>query len=144
MTRTRRFWVCSLVALFLWECLPLPVLAGADEPLPNTAEARIARLHEVAVAHQLSFSEARHEADTQLLTGAVLLIGSMLTPLIAELRDENFPTLGSVLLGSIGLAIVIEGTVDEQEAHRAQLREMIEKKLSEETQADSLATPEQR
>ncbi len=142
MTRMRRLGACSLLALFLWQCLPMPALARTDEPLPNTPEARVKRLQKVAAAHQLSFAEARHAADSQLLTGAILLITSMLTPLIAEVRDENFPTLGSVLLGSIGFAIVIEGTVDEQEASRAQLREMIEEKLSEAAQADSLATPE--
>jgi hypothetical protein len=67
----------------------------------------------------------------------------MLTPLIAELRDENFPALGSVLLGSIGLATVIEGTLDEQIANRKHLEEQIETIEAGTAEADSLVTPQQ-
>lgn len=143
MTRMRKLTACGLLAVFLWQCLPHVALATSEEPLPRTEAARVARLHAVAEAHQLSFSEARHEADTQLLVGAFLLIGSMLTPLIAELRDEDFPALGSVLLGSIGLATVIEGTLDEQVADRKRLEEQIEAIQAGTAQADSVVTPQQ-
>ncbi len=142
MSRMRKLAACSLLALLLWQCLPKPVLGASDEALPSSEAARIARLHAVAQAHQLSFSEARHQADTQLLVGAFLLIGSMLTPLIAELREEDFPTLGSVLLGSIGLATVIEGTIDEQVADRRRLEEKIESIQAGTAEADSLVTPQ--
>ncbi len=144
MSRMRKLAASSLLALLLWQCVPKPVLAASEDPLPGSEEARIERLHAVAQAHELSFSEARHEADTQLLVGAFLLIGSMLTPLIAELRDENFPALGSVLLGSIGLATVIEGTLDEQIADRKHLEEQIETIEAGTAEADSLVVPQQQ
>jgi hypothetical protein len=102
------------------EAPPSPEVSSVSAPLalPSTEAARVERLKAVAAAHQLTLSEARHQADTQLFAGALILITSLLAPLIAEIRDEEFPALGSLLIGSIGLAVIIEGSLDEQDANR--------------------------
>ncbi len=108
-----------------WTAAADTASSSPHEPLPYTEEARIARLREVAAQHQLTSVEARHAANTQLLVGALMMVGSMLTPVITELRDESFPAFGSILVGSLGLFLVIEGTVDEQTAQRLQVQESV-------------------
>lgn len=122
------------------ETLENQSLRSARAPLPYTEEARVQRLREVAATYQLTAVEARHAADTQLLIGALVMVGSMLTPLIAEVRDEDFPALGSILVGSIGLFMVIEGTIDERDAKRLQLQEDLETERGTKKNADATIT----
>jgi hypothetical protein len=120
--------------------------AQTPDPLPYTEAARVEHLKAVAAAHQLTPSEARHQADTQLFVGALVLISSLLTPLIAEIRDEDFPALGSVLIGSIGLAVIIEGSLDEQDANRirgqATIQEQIDRIGNDDQAPDNEPPPE--
>jgi hypothetical protein len=141
----RRLVVWTLLIALLGSSWPERARANQQEPLPYSEEARIERLKEVAAAHTLTFPEARHAADTQLLTGALLIIGSIMTPLFAQLRDEDFPTYASILVGSIGFAVLMEGTIDEQRANRRRLKDQIEQaEMNSAAKADSLAAESQK
>jgi len=117
-----------------------PLWAASSPPLAYTEEARVARLKEVARAHRMDASAARRAANTQLYLGATMLIAAFLTPLLAEVRDEEFAATGSILLGSIGLAVMVEGAYTESRARRLELDRDIrdlEEILQEQAEADS-------
>jgi hypothetical protein len=115
--RTVVAWIV-LGALLLGQA---PALRAASGPVEYSEEARVARLEAVARAHRMDASAARHAANTQLYLGATMLIAAFLTPLFAEVRDEDFDALGSVLLGTIGLAVTVEGAYAEGRARELEL-----------------------
>ncbi len=110
-----------------------PGSSASAASLRFTEAARIERLRAVAASHRITSIEARHAADSQLLVGALIMVASMLTPVFAELRDEDFPAYGSILLGSIGLFVVIEGSIDEQQVQQLQIRETLQANEPEKT-----------
>lgn len=148
------WWMVVLLAL-PFSSFP-PRSASAQEPLPrteqellkHTEEARMQRLDEVAAAHQLTPAGARKRADTQLFLGAFIIIASLLAPLAAEIRDEEFDALGSILMASIGMAVLIEGAHDEHQAEflatQVDIQEQIDliEQKGQTVESDSLPPPE--